>query len=204
MPDEEDKKPAEENDEEQNETAETTDDAAEETKPFSNLDGKDVFVFGWEPNAENKCWYNLSLKEKAFGWDSTNVKDIEISLKKNVDACYFYIASLYFVDLDDDIRYHAFFDNMKGLWKLEITDSPKAELDIQQIGDFFKSDLMTKAAKQCYTIITRAAKEFEQNLRGPLENAKFISIDEVKLSAILDVANNNLFMENLRLSKFMI
>lgn len=100
-----------------------------QVKPFANLDLREAYCFGWEKGAKKKCWYNKSLEAKAIGWKKADVPGIELSLKQNVDACYFYLVNLYFVDLDDDMRWHAFFDNSKGLWRLEIQDSPKAEVE---------------------------------------------------------------------------
>lgn len=99
-------------------------------KPFSSLDGKEVYVFGWEPNPKARCWYDLSLQAKTYGYTEDLMRKIERSLQQNVNACYFQLASLYFVDLEDEMRYHAYFDNMKGLWKLEVTDSPDAPIEI--------------------------------------------------------------------------
>ena len=119
------KTPAEEPQEEEGE------EEGEEIKPFENLDLREAYCFGWEKDAKKKCWYNKSLQAKAVGWKKADVPGIEQSLKRNVDACYFYLVSFYFVDLEDEMRWHAFFDNSKGLWRLEISDSTKAELDAQ-------------------------------------------------------------------------
>lgn len=102
----------------------------EAAKPFSSLDGKEVYVFGWEPNPKARCWYDLSLQAKTYGYTEDLMQKIERSLQQNVDACYFQLASLYFIDLEDEMGYHAYFDNMKGLWKLEVTDSPDAPIEI--------------------------------------------------------------------------
>lgn len=120
---------AEDNDAESKDE-EDAEDEKEAAKPFSSLDGKEVYVFGWEPNPKARCWYDLSLQAKTYGYTADLMQKIERSLQQNVDACYFQLASLYFVDLEDEMRYHAYFDNMKGLWKLEVTDSPDAPIEI--------------------------------------------------------------------------
>lgn len=174
----------------------------EQAKPFANLDLREAYCFGWEKDAKKKCWYNKSLEAKAVGWKKADVPGIELSLKQNVDACYFYLASFYFVDLDDEIKWHAFFDNSKGLWRLEIQDSPRAEIDSQQYADFFGSDLMKKAASRAYDLIKRAEKEFEETLRFHLESGELLQVDEIKLEAEMHFINDSLLMENLKACKW--
>lgn len=151
--------------------AETPEDAAdqdakeeEQQKPFQDLDLREAYCFGWEKNAKKNCWYNKSLEAKAIGWKNADVQGIQLSLKQNVDACYFYLVNFYFIDLEDETRWHAFFDNSKGLWRLEIQDSPKAEIDAQQYADFFASDMMKKSSARAYDLIKRAEKEYYETL----------------------------------------
>lgn len=176
---------ADNDDESSDDNENDEDDGKEAPVPFSMLDLRAERCFGWQPKANIHCWYNLSLTGKANGWTEPLVQRVEKSLKQNVDDCYFCLAQLDFVDLDDDIRYHAQFDSAKGMWKLSIADSPDAELELEQIGNFFKSDLMKKCAKRCYDLIVRAYKEFEETLRPMLEDGQFLEVDEVKLAAIL-------------------
>jgi len=113
-------------DDEGNEDSE--EEKSEAPAPFSMLDLKAIKCFGWQPKAKISCWYDLSLTGKANGWTEPLIERVEKSLKQNVDDCYFCLAKLDFIDLDDDIRYHAEFDSAKGMWKLNIADSPDAEL----------------------------------------------------------------------------
>lgn len=179
------------------------DEQKEAPQPFSMLDLRSEVCFGWQPKANISCWYNLSLTGKANGWTETLAQRVEKSLKQNVNNCYFCLAQLDFVDLDDDIRYHAQFDSAKGMWQLSIADSPDAELELEQIGNFFKSELMQKCAKRCYDLILRAYKEFEETLRPMLEDGHFLDVDEVKLAAILHFISEDITMQNLRTCKWM-
>lgn len=171
--------------------------------PFSMLDLKSERCFGWQPKANICCWYNLSLTGKANGWTEPLTQRVEKSLKQNVDDCYFCLAQLNFIDLDDDVKYHAQFDSAKGMWKLSIADSPDAELTLEQIGNFFKSDIMKRCAKRCYDLVIRAYREFEQTLRPMLEDGKLLDVDEVKLAAILHFISEDITMQNLRTCKWM-
>lgn len=191
-----------EEDKEEETSAETPEEEEQVIKPFANLDLREAYCFGWEKDTKKNCWYNKSLEAKAIGWKKADVPGIELSLKQNVDACYFYLVNFYFADLDDEIKWHAFFDNSKGLWRLEIQDSPKAEIDAQQYADFFACSLMKKAASRAYDLIKRAEKEFEETLRYRLENGELISVDEIKLGAELHFINDSLLMENLRTCKW--
>ena len=174
----------------------------EEAKPFQDLDLREAFCFGWERDAKKKCWYNKSLEAKMIGWKNADVPGIQLSLKQNVDACYFYLVNFYFVDLEDETRWHAFFDNSKGLWRLEIQDSPKAEIDAQQYADFFASDMMKKSSARAYDLIKRAEKEYYETLQKRIEEGELLEVDEVKLEAILHFINDSLLMENLKNCKW--
>ena len=77
-------------------------------------------------------------------------------MAKDVDNSYFHIASFKLVNLDDDTKYVLWFDNNKALWSLEIEDSPKAELEIEERANFFKSEMFKKIAKQAYTRVVDA------------------------------------------------
>jgi len=48
------------------------------------------------------------------------------------------------------MSYSLYFDNNKALWKLEILDSPKAEMTVEERGNFFKSDMFKKISKKTY------------------------------------------------------
>ena len=71
------------------------------------------------------------------------------------------------------------------------------------MGDFFGSDVMKRAAKRCYDVIIRAAREFESGLRPEFEDGKLLAVDEVKLAAELEVINRDVIMQNLRTCKWM-
>lgn len=141
---------------------------AEGPKPFANLDLKRVTCFGWQKNPSETCWYNKCLLAQKLGWENSDKMGIELSLKENVDNCYFCIATLDFTDLDDDTPYRAEFENTKMMWKLSIKDSPRAELEMQQIGDFFKSDLMKKAAQRTADLVQRGIAMYNDFLDDKL------------------------------------
>ena len=197
---EEEKEEKEEGNEEKPTDSSEQDDNA--PKPFAQLDLREASCFGWERDPKQKCWYNKCLHAKTVGWKNADVQGIQESLKNNVDACYFYLANFYFVDVEDEMRWHAFFDNSKGLWRLEIQDSPKAELESQQYADFFGSDMMKKTANRAYDLIKRAEKEFNETLKVHMDNAELLEVDEVKLEAELHFINDSLLMENLKSCKW--
>lgn len=192
--------PDEEKKEESTETAASEETA--EVKPFQNLDLRNVVCFGWQKNPSEKCWYNKCLLAKKFGWSKADREGIELSLKENVDNCYSCIVTLDFIDLDDEIPYRAEFNNEKMLWKLSIKDSPNAGLEMQQIGDFFKSDLMKKSALRAADLVTRAIKMYDEFLEEKLIKGFLLAVDEIKLAAILHDARTDLFMDNLKTCKW--
>lgn len=176
--------------------------STQETKPFENLDLREARCFGWERHNTDNGWTAKTVYAKKFGWRNADIDAIQLSLKDNVDKCYLSIASFNFVDLDDDTRWHAWFDNQKMMWKLEIQDSPNAEVSMEQLADFFKSDLMKRCAQRAADLATNAAKLFEEVLRPRLENGELLAVDEVKLAAILFFLNGDASMQGLRSCKW--
>ena len=79
----------EENSAEKQPEDDSSSDEEEQAKPFANLDLREAYCFGWEKEAKKKCWYNKCLEAKAIGWKKADTSSIELSLKKNVDDCYF-------------------------------------------------------------------------------------------------------------------
>lgn len=167
-------------------------------KPFENLDLRDAVCFGWQRSPSEKCWYNKCLMAEKFGWEKADKEGIELSLKENVDNCYFCIATIDFIDLDDETPYRAEFDNGKMMWKLSIKNSPKAELEMEQIGEFFKSELMKKVAQRVADLVQRAVDMYKSMLESRLQNGELLAVDEIKLAAILHEASTDMFMQNLR------
>lgn len=185
-----------------NEDAGSQENAEEQQKPFQNLDLKKATCFGWQLGNKKNGWTAKAVLAKQFGWKNADVEGIEFSLKANVDECYLSLASFEFMDLDDDTRWHAWFDNSKMMWKLEICDSPKAEIQMEQIADFFKSEMMKKCAQRAADLISKAEKDFEEVLRPHLENGELLAVDEVKLSAILFFIRGDALMQDLRSCKW--
>ena len=178
------------------------DNIQEEQKPFENLDLNEWYCFGIEHPKENS-WTTIALKSRTLGWKAIDVKKLENSLRQNVDSSYLFLASFYLTNLDDDMKYLCFFDNQKGMWGLQIQDSPKAEIDLEEKSNFFKSDMFKKIAERTADLIQRANDEYEQVIDQHLKNGELLEVDEIKLSAILHLANQKVTMQNLRSGKWM-
>jgi len=100
--------------------AETSDDASSSSeeslkKPFENLDLNVWRCFGIE-HPVDKSWVSLCIRSRTLGWEETNQEELQLSLKTNVDESYLRIATFFLTDLDDDMKYTCFFDNMKCMW----------------------------------------------------------------------------------------
>ena len=171
-------------------------------KPFENLDLKRITVFGGKKSTEGS-WAELAEQSKTLGWKNIDKATLESSLARAVDACYFRIVSFEAEDLDTEIAWHASFLNDKGLWDLEILNSPKADVEPSQMADFFSSDPFKKIAKLAGWILEEAKHLLDDVIAQPLENAELLTVDEVKLAAITHWLADKQFMENLRSGKFM-
>ena len=175
-------------------------DTEEETenlkKPFENLDLKGIQIFGGR-------WVELATQSKTLGWSGVDKLALEKNLARAVDTSYFRIVSFNVEDLDDEITWHASFLNDKGLWELEIFDSPHADVEPEQMADFFGSAEFKRIAKKAGWILEESRKAVNEVITPKLEAGELLSIDEVKLAAIMHWISDKQFMENLRSGKFM-
>lgn len=190
--------------EEDNKTEDTKDKkdkaAESEKKPFDSLDLKKILVFGGRGKAS---WTVLAEQAKTLGWRGVSQRALEESLARAVDSCYFRLVSFEAVDLDSEIPWHASFLNSRGLWELEISSSPRAEVEPVQLADFFSSELFRKIAKRAGWTLEEAKHLLEDVISPLLESGQLLKVDEVKLAAIEHWLSDKQFMENLRSGKFM-
>lgn len=194
---------------------ENTEQTAEEALgPFSNLDLKQITVFGRGNNFKDVVgkktgetagpdWAELAEQSKTVGWKKINKEALERSLTEDVEACYFRLVSFNVVDLDDDTVWHASFLNSKGLWDLEIANSPKADVEPQQMADFFGSEEFLKIAKKAGWILEGARHLLEDVIEPQLSTGDLLAVDEIKLAAIYSWIKDPNLMNNLRSGKFM-
>ena len=172
-------------------------DNSEDTKkPFDNLDLKGITLFGGR-------WVELATQSKTLGWSGVDKFALEKNLARAVDSSYFRIVSFNVEDLDTEITWHASFLNGKGLWELEIFDSPHADVEPEQMADFFGSAEFKKIAKRAGWLLEEASKAVSEVIMPRLEAGELLSVDEVKLAAIMHWISDKQFMENLRSGKFM-
>lgn len=194
---------------------ENTEQTAEEALgPFSNLDLKQITVFGRGNNFKDVAgkktgetagpdWAELAEQSKTVGWKNIDREALERSLTEDVEACYFRLVSFNVVDLDDDTVWHASFLNSKGLWDLEIANSPKADVEPQQMADFFSSEEFLKIAKKAGWILEGARHLLEDVIEPQLSTGDLLAVDEIKLAAIYSWIKDPNLMNNLRSGKFM-
>ena len=169
-------------------------------KPFENLDLKKIQIFGGK---KQQSWSQLAEQSKTLSWKNIDKKTLEESLARDVDASYFRVVVFTAEDLDTEITWQASFLNDKGLWELEILNSPRADVEPSEMADFFGSDPFKKIAKQAGWILEEARKLLEDVLAEPLNSAQLLEVDDVKLAAITHWLADKQFMENLRSGKFM-
>lgn len=182
--------------------------ADEETKKqlFENLDLRGISVFGGKKKEEKEgksSWTELAEQSKTLGWKNIDCLALAESLARAVDASYFRIVSFKAEDLDTEITWHASFLNDKGLWELEIFNSPKAEVEPEQYRDFFSSASFKKIAKKAGWILEESRKLLEDIIEPRLSMGELLEVDEVKLAAVMHWLSDKQWMENLRTGKFM-
>lgn len=168
---------------------------------MQNLDIKKIEVFGWTSPKKDSWWYiaNPSISD---GWKSIDSKKLEQSLKQNVENCYKHLFTADFQDLDDSINYTVFFDNQKKLFDLKLTNSTTGEVLPEQKKELFKSESFKKTAIRAYEILERAKKMIEDVLDDHIEAGELLEVDETKLSAILNMLQDQTLLKNFRLRKY--
>lgn len=178
------------------------DDSTMSDKPFAGLDLRSAKCFGFSvPTKDN--WLQIAKQSENIHWDLVDVKQLEKNLVKDVEDSYLYIASFELVDVDDDMKYALKFNNNEALWQLDIADSPKAELTIEQRGDFFKSDMFKKVAKKTYQRLLDAKEVYDRIVEYHMKHGEFLLVDLVKLEAILKFLDTEYFMQNVLNGKYL-
>lgn len=94
------------------------------------------------------------------------------------------------------------FDNNKELWSLEILNSPKAEISVEERANFFKSSIFKKIAKKTYYRLMDALDFYNKIVKQHLDNGELLLVDSVKLDAILHFIESAHFMDNVLNGKY--
>ena len=166
---------------------------------MKNFDFTFCECFGFtSPRA--KSWTKLA--EVVFAKkDKQALKDLEKSLKWNVESSYYRLVGAGVKDLDSDIEYFVSFVNGKKLWDIEIKDSKDAEVLPEDKEEFFKSDLFKKLLKQASTDLDEAAKLYKDVVKQHIEAGELMEVDETKLERVIFDCNDKLLMKNLKSGK---
>lgn len=189
-------------DESKDSDAEVQDAVDDIDKPFSGLDLRRAHCFGLS-SSSRQGWKAIADQIEDVGKSLVDIPQLEKSLAQDVEKSYFYIAQFKLVNVDDGMSYSLKFDNNKVLWQVEISNSPKAELSIEERADFFKSEMFQSIAKKTYYRLLDAQKTFNKNVKGLFENGELLLVDAVKLEAILSFLDKEYFLKNLLSGKYL-
>ena len=167
---------------------------------MKNIDFTFVECFGYtKPIA--KCWTNLA--DEAFtGRDKTSLKELELSLKTNVESSYYRLVGAGIKDLDSDIEYFVSFVNGKKKWDIEIKDSKSAEVLPEERDEFFKSESFKKLLDRANTYIDKAKDIYTEKIKQHIEAGELMQVDETKAEAIESMLNDGMLLKNLKSGKY--
>lgn len=167
---------------------------------FERLDLKAVSCFGWShlDKSGETGWSSTARKCVSFGWSEDVARKIDDGLAADVSKSFGRIASGRFVDLDTQVQYRAYFDNAKGLWFLEIVDSPEADVLDEDLQGFFGSEEAGRFARRCAQLALSAKDVYEKVVKEHLENGELLKVNEQKLEWILRDLSVGRFVDNLR------
>lgn len=134
------------------------------------------------------------------GWKNSDIQRLDVDLKKNVDACYFFPCQGVFEDIDTGFRWRAAFVADHMMWKLEILGG--SEVLPEDAKAFFGCDYFKKFSKRCGDLIDRARKIYTGIVDPHLKSGELMQVDPIKLDRIIHDTGVTRFMDNLRNCKY--
>lgn len=161
-----------------------------------NLELKSVSCFGFR---EKRNWQQMATNQKLS--DAATSK-LEASLKSDIDSCQDNLVIAYFNDVESEMQYKVSFENALKLWKLDVKDSPDAQIMAEDKKVFFGSEVWKLALRRVVEILERSKDTLENYVTPMLESGKLISVDEIKYSNVVSILNDAEVFKNLKLSKY--
>lgn len=165
---------------------------------FKNIDIKNITVFG-KSMPKDKCWASMLSKAKDFSLIDKN--KFEDSLKWNVEASYYRLASITFKDLDTDIEWFLSFITDQKKWDLELgIDSPKADATVtpDQKFDALNNPDIKRVVEKMNSVMLDAAALCKEKVMQHVEAGELLAVDETKLDRVLDAIDDSILMANLK------
>ena len=148
-----------------------------------------------------KSWLNLI--DAAFAKrDKQALKELEKSLKWNVESSYYRLIGAGVKDLDTDTEYFVSFVNGKKMWDIEVKDSKGAEVLPEDRDEFFKSEDFKKLLKQATNYLDAAASAYESMVKQHIEAGELMAVDETKAEAVESMLEDGALMKNLKSGKY--
>lgn len=165
---------------------------------FKNIDITNIAVFG-KSMPKDKCWTTLLKKAKDFSL--IDKKTFEDSLKWNVEASYYRLASIIFKDLDTDIEWFLSFITGMKKWNLELgIESKKADITVtpDQKFDALNNPDIKKVIAKMNDVMLDAAAVCNERVMQHIEAGELLAVDETKLERVLDAIDDKMLMDNLK------
>ena len=85
---------------------------------------------------------------------------------------------------------------------MKLTDSENGEILPEQKKELFKSETFKKTAARAYEILERAKKLIDDAVDDHIEAGEMLEVDETRLSAILNMLEDQQLLKNFRLRKY--
>ena len=158
---------------------------------FENIDIKDIECFGFH-SPKKDCWLTILKKAKEYS-NIPNTQTFQKDLKNNIEASYYRLCGISFVDLDTDLEYYASFVNGWKKWDLEI-EGGKAEVDVEDKKKLFGNDEIKKIIARAAKYIEDAKAAYDTSVKQQVESGELLDIDETKLEGVIKYANDAALM----------
>ena len=165
---------------------------------FKNIDIMNIAVFG-KSMPKDACWTNMLKKAKDFSL--IDKKKFENSLKWNVEASYYRLASIVFKDLDTDLEWFLSFITDQKKWDLELSiENTKADATVtpDQKFDVLNNPDIKRVIEKMNDVMLNAAAECKEKVMQHVEAGELLAVDETKLERVLDAIDDSTLMTNLK------
>lgn len=169
-----------------------------------NISVNDVSCFGFTMPTQDS-WLTVFTRAAAAGTlnlPESKLKYLETSFNENIKASYSRLVSFTCKDLDTDIDYACYFDNSKKNWILENPGSSKDSISDDDYVNFFKSEEVKKLVTRAVGYLKDASKLCKTIVDSELKRGKLISIDTIKLEAIVHMLDDQTLMSNFKQMKY--
>lgn len=167
-----------------------------------NLEVLKVSCFGWRAKDKKDGWWYIGNQLASRQKDEIDVVKLEVSLADDVKTCQDNLMVAEFKDVESDMQYVVKFENARKLWKLEIMDSPDAQIMKEDKKLFFGSEVWKLTCRRAVEIFDRCLTIMTDYITPMLEGGELVKVDEIAYRKIVKCLEDGELMKNVKTHKY--